>query len=192
MSYTPEIPTSDIGDDAQAWLAREFTAIQDEFLQTTVGRTGLILTNPAPSTLTLTQTPVPVTAYDAKLEPELFGEASLTNSTIKLNALGLWFLSVKGVARVVASSANQSRGLIVELYNNTKSQVYKVIDYAQLAKWQDIVSYTIPLPVYITSDVLGDELILRAYTPNANTVTFTSIEILYFQFILLDKIESVA
>ena len=32
MSYEPENPTSDIGDDAQAWLAREFEAIQRTFL----------------------------------------------------------------------------------------------------------------------------------------------------------------
>ncbi len=32
MSYQPETPTSDIGQDAQAWLAREFEAIQQTFL----------------------------------------------------------------------------------------------------------------------------------------------------------------
>ena len=191
MSYTPENPSSDLGDDAQAWLAREFNAIQTEFLQTTVGRGGLLLSAPVPSTLTLTQTPTPITAYDKKLSPELYAEASIANSTVKLNSLGLWFLAVKGVARVVASSANNSRGIIVELYNNTKSQTYQVIDYAQIAKWQDIVSYTIALPLYVPLDVLGDELILRAYTPNTNSVTFTSIEILYFEFVLLDKVEAI-
>lgn len=170
------------------YLARQFTNIRNEFDYPKVGRVGLGLENPIATTTLLTQTPIKVTGFDQKISPELSGEADITNSTIKLLRSGIWLLSVKGIATIVAHTANFTRGFAVELYNETLNQTYKVIDYSSIARYDETIDYTIAMPLFVPIDVLGNEMALYAYSTTTNDIQFTQLQILDFRFILMDTL----
>lgn len=188
--YVPEDPPisdSDEGRRLTEYIARMFRDIRTEFETPTVGRAGLTLETTTPNTTLLTSTPTKIAAFDAQLLPELFAESHLANATVRIDRVGLWFIAVKGVASIVAHTNNSTRGILVELYNETKAQRYKIIDYASIARYATIVDYDIALPVYLGEDVIGDELAIYASATAAN-VQFTSIDMLLYEFVLLDNL----
>jgi len=186
MSYQPENPSSDLGFYAQAWLAREFQAIKDNLDQLKVGRTGLTRETPIASTALITGTPAKISAFDSQLLPEFDGESNLANATLKVARPGLWFIAVKGVVSIVAHTSNNTRGLLVELYNETKAIRYKVIDFASIARYATIVDYDMAIPVFISQDLVGDDLAIYVSSTTTSSVQITSVDLLLFEFVLLD------
>jgi len=185
MSYEPENPTSDIGDDAQRWLFDEFTRISGTFAALEPGRTGLELTVPTANTSTLTQTPLKIEAYDAQILPEVKGESSLANSTIIIAQSGLWLVVFSVVADIVQHTANYTRGAVAQLRNETDDISYKILDITTVARYQDFMKFSISLPVYISGDVIGKELAMYTYATTANSIVFTDIQLLEFEMVLL-------
>lgn len=187
MSYEPENPSSDIGDDAQAWLSREHQAIQDEFNQLVAGRAGLLLDTPVADSTLLTQTPVKITGFDNILQPEILASANLSNSTLTINVPGLWFIAIKAIANIVSHTANYTRGVVMELYNETQAVTYKIVDYSDVARYATLVDFTISIPVYIPPSIVGDELAIYAYATTTNSVQLTGLQILEFEVVLLSR-----
>lgn len=188
MSYEPENPTPDLGFDAQAWLARELERISSEFNVVrveSIGRAGLLLSASTPDTTLITQTPTKITGYDSIVEPSKNAEANLTNSTIRVLSPGLWLVMFSAVIRITPHSSNTSRGVIAQLYNDTTSVTYKVLSYSPIARYQDIVSFTISIGVNITEDVLGDEFALFAASTTTASIQITQLEILEFEVVQL-------
>lgn len=189
--YVPESPPvmeTEDGRRLAEYLSRQFLNIRSEFDFPKVGRAGLGLSVATPSTTLVTQTPAKITGFDSAIAPELSAEANLANSTISLLTPGLWYLSVKGVVNIVAHTANYARGIVVELYNETTSQTYKVIDYAAIARYEDLVDYTISIPLFVSLDVVGHDLALYFYATTTNSIQLTQIQILDFRFILFDSL----
>jgi hypothetical protein len=190
MSYEPENPTSDIGDDAQRWLFAEFERISEEIIllrQENAGRAGLLLSAPVADTALITQTPTKITGYDSIMSPQRFASANLANSTIRIATEGLWFIAIKAIVRIVAHTGNYSRGVVMELYNETKAQTYKVVDYSAIARYEDLVDFTISIPVYMPDSIIGDELAVYVYSTTTNSIQLTQLEILEFELILLSR-----
>lgn len=184
MSYEPENPTSDIGDDAQAWLAREHFEIQNTFNQLGIGRAGLDIDAPITSTVVLTQTPQKVTGYDKQLLPELKATSDLANSTIQFHVTGLWTVAFSVVANITPHNGNYIRGAVAQLHNETDNLAYKILDFSSVARYQDLIKFSISYPVYVNSDNVGKDMSMRAYTTNTNNITFTGVQLLEFVVIL--------
>lgn len=185
--FVPEDPPLQDSEEGRAlneYIARQHRSIEAEFNTLEVGRAGLDIIAPISSTTLLTQTPQKITGYDAQLLPEVRARSNLANSTIIFNASGLWTIAFAVVANIVAHNANYARGAVVQLYNETDAVSYKILDFASVARYQDLIKFSISYPVYVTPDILGKEIAIYAYTTTANSIQFTGVQLLEYTVIL--------
>ncbi len=184
----PPVMETEDGRKLAEYLYRQLLNVQYEFDTPKVGRGGLTLSNPVADSTVITQTPIKITGFDTQVLPQLYIESDVTESIVRILKTGLWFLAVKGIAGIVSHTSNITKGFIVELYNETKSQTYKVVDYGSISRYANTLDYTISIPVYVPVSVLGDNFAVYIYTTDANSITLTSINILDFDFVLLDDL----
>lgn len=190
--FVPENPPlmeTEDGRRMSEYIYRQLLNIRNEFDVPKVGRGGLTLTAPVVSSFLITQTPQKVTAFDAQILPALFVESDVTNGVIRILKTGLWYLAVKGIAQIVPHTSQTTRGYAIELYNETKAQTYKIIDFSSVSRHENITDYTISFPLYIPVSVLGDDFALYIYAVSTSAdIQLTSLEILEFDFVLLDDL----
>jgi hypothetical protein len=104
MSYEPENPTSDIGDDAQRWLFAEFERISEEIILLRQenaagagGAGGLIqrVTVAMPDITTGTWETVPFDTGQVPVPVNVTQDPA--NNRFSIDAVGTWFFSIYGV-----------------------------------------------------------------------------------------------
>ena len=177
MSYTPENPSSDLGEDAQAWLAREFAAIQQELQRRVVaGSASLFLSAPAVSSLNITPTPTKVTGFDSKTIRETEAFASISNSTLEFIDTGLWNVGVELTFEVVPDTGNQSREVYLQFYNEVDASPSAIIATATIPRYDASVTLSGSFDVDIEADNINEQYALYIYSPSGHTIAVTGVE----------------
>jgi hypothetical protein len=125
MSYEPENPTSDIGDDAQRWLFAEFERISEEIILlrqelVLAGYGGLRLDSPpvAGPDIVLNTWQV-LSQYDALLTPNpRFIEQDIANNGLIVKRAGIYEVNLNFEFAHNQDNA-LARRIFVQLYNGT-------------------------------------------------------------------------
>ena len=180
MSYEPENPTSDLPQDAQSWLFRQFQLIQQELVRkTTAGFAGLYLSQTTAVTESITPTPTKITGFDQKINTELEAIAWISNSTIRFRDIGAWRVSAQ-IAFLVTADASNTREVRLQLFNETTSKA--VVDFAPGSIPAGGSSMTLGGSVLseIGIDNINNEIALYIYSPSGHTIAVTSLELLDF------------
>ena len=189
MPYQPENPSSDLGQDAQAWLFRELEQIQlytDGLVH--AGHGGIALSTPTADASVITATASTVTIYDVVDEPRIYVDANTTTGKIALLDKGVWNLSAKLVFKVVASGSSRIIEMLVA--DITNGQILGVFDHQDVFANQTLVSLSGVLPYPFKRDDLGVDLVLQLRAQSGN-ITLSSYEIAQWSAFRVSNRESV-
>ena len=159
MSYQPETPTSDIGTDAQAWLAREldaisleYDAIRDEKSYGGISKT----TDTNYGTVGINAWTI-IDNWDSGMVavPKNVTQ-DVANSGIRILTAGVYNFS--GDFSISFTGTNSGRTFGVRLWNATKSVAGRVVEYA-VGRNQEGINLTQSAGLYdVSVDDLGDLL----------------------------------
>ena len=189
MSYEPENPSSDIGQDAQAWLAREFDGIAGRIaLYVDSGTGGLVLTAPVANSDVITTSPKKVAIFDAINYPLVATEANLANATIRLLSKGVWTFGAKLVYSIVSTAANRTMRLLV--FDETNGTNLGVLDHVWINANQTLLTMSANISFTFKTDEVGVELALYIDAPTGD-VTMSNVDLAEWAAYRVSNLESV-
>lgn len=161
MSYEPENPTSEIGDNTQRWLFDEFTRIKQEFillrqenaalvdLFVLAGYGGLRLNTPVAGPDILVDTWQILTQFDTILTATpRYVQQDLTNNGIVVERAGMWNITLNLEFGHGVEQAD-NRQLEIQLYNATDAVGGSAILIAETGLKDEFTSYPISFPIEI-------------------------------------------
>lgn len=179
MSYTPENPSSDLGQDAQAWLAREFSAIQQELQRRVVaGSASLFLSAPVVSSFNITPTPTKLTGFDSKTIRETEAFASISNSTLEFIETGLWNVGVLLTFEVMPDTGNQSRDVYLQFYNEVDAAALPIVLAGTIPRYGASLTLSGSFDADIEADNLSEQYALYIYSPSGHTIAVTDVVVM--------------
>ena len=158
MSYEPENPSSDIGDDAQRWLFDEFTRIKQELILfrqeilgafSLAGYGGLRLDTPIAGPDILVDTWQILTQFDSIMTATpRYVQQDLINSGIVLERSGIWTISLN-IEFAHAREQADNRQLEIQIYNATDAIGASAILIAETGLKDEVTNYPISFPIEI-------------------------------------------
>ena len=181
--YVPESPPIMQTDDGRVmaeYLGRQFLAISAFLKSTYAGHAGLYLSAPATALTSITPIPQKIVGFDAQQTGETGALSIIANSTIQFLETGIWIVGLQAKFDVASSSANTTREIEVQFYDETNTTALDVIASGSIARYGAVCTINGVIMAEVRENITEHEFALYVYSPSGDTITITQTDVLDF------------
>ncbi len=148
----------------------------DNTQATKAGHAGLWLTTPLLTPPNITPTPAKITGFDAELSLPQGASSDRTNDTLTIEEQGIWGINFSATLAIQSSSANTSREVLVDLYDDTLGTPIRTIAGYTIPRYGAVVHMQTTSLLEVNSGFSFNPLSLYVYSPSGDTITVNQVE----------------